>query len=56
MAKIIRVCIGIFTTAFRNKKIQKPFSYVLNIDTDNSQKWVLFNIVSGQITSDALWK
>ena len=30
--------------------------YVVNLEMDNSLKWVLFNIVSGQITSDALWK
>ena len=23
---------------------------------DNSLKWILFNIVSGRITSDAVWK
>ena len=32
------------------------FSYVVNLEMDNSLKWVLFNKVSGQITSDALWK
>ena len=30
--------------------------YVENLEMGNSLKWVLFNIVSGQITSDALWK
>ena len=30
--------------------------YVENLDMDNSVKWVPLNIVSGQITSDALWK
>ena len=30
--------------------------YVVNLEMDNSTKWVLFFIVSGQITSDALWK
>ena len=29
---------------------------VENLEMGNSLKWVLFNIVSGQITSDALWK
>lgn len=29
-------------------------SYVTNLKMDNSLKWVLFNIESGQITSDAL--
>ena len=32
------------------------FFYVVNLEMDNSLKWVLFNNVSGQITSDALWK
>ena len=31
------------------------FSYVVNLEMDNSLKWVLFNIVSCQITSDTLW-
>ena len=30
--------------------------YVVNLEMNNSLKWVLFNVVSGQITSDALWK
>ena len=30
--------------------------YVENLEMGNSLKWVLFNTVSGQITSDALWK
>ena len=30
--------------------------FVENLGMDNSLKWVPFNIVSGQITSDALWK
>ena len=30
--------------------------YVENLDMDNSVKWVPLNIVSGQITSNALWK
>ena len=30
--------------------------YVINLEMDNSQKWVLFNIVSGQTASDTLWK
>ena len=29
---------------------------VINLEMDNSLKWVLYNIVTGQITSDALWK
>ena len=32
------------------------FSYVVNLEMDNSLKWALFNKVSGQVTSDALWK
>ena len=32
------------------------FFYVVNLEMDNSLKWVLFNKVSGQITSNALWK
>ena len=34
----------------------KHFSYVENLEMDNLLKWVLFNVVSGQITSDGLWK
>ena len=30
--------------------------YEVNVEVNNSPKWVLFNIVSGQIASDALWK
>ena len=30
--------------------------HVVNLEMDNSLKWVLFNMVSGQITSDAVWK
>ena len=30
--------------------------YVENLEIDNSLKWVLFNVVSGQITGNALWK
>ena len=41
---------AIFTTALRNKK------YVVNLEMDNSLKWVLFNIINGLIASDALWK
>ena len=30
---------------------------VVNLERNNSLKWLLFNIVSGgQVTSDALWK
>ena len=30
--------------------------YVENLEMDNSIKWVPFHSVSGQITSDVLWK
>ena len=30
------------------------YSKVVNLQMDNLLKWVLFNIVSGQITSNAL--
>ena len=30
--------------------------YVENFEIDNSLKWVTFHVVSGQITSNALWK
>ena len=30
--------------------------YVENLERDNSLKRVSFNVVSGQITSDTLWK
>ena len=30
--------------------------HVVNLEVDNSLKWVLFNMVSGHTTSDALWK
>ena len=30
--------------------------YAVNLEMDNSPKLVLFNIVSGQIVSNALWK
>ena len=32
------------------------FSYIVNLEMDNSLEWVPFNIVSGKITSDTLWK
>ena len=35
---------------------QALIMYVVNLEINNSPKWVLFNIVIGQITSDALWK
>ena len=30
--------------------------YLVDLEMDNSLKRILFNIVSGQITSTALWK
>ena len=30
--------------------------YVVNLEMDNSPEWVLFNIINGQMISDALWK
>ena len=30
--------------------------YVVHLQMDNSLNWVISIIVSGQITSDALWK
>ena len=38
---------GIFT---------RSLSSLVNLERDKSLKWILFNIVSGQVTSDALWK
>ena len=42
----------IFTTALRNIR-EKGFSLRSTPRNDNSIKWVLFNIVNGQIASDA---
>ena len=33
-----------------------PFTTLINLEMDNSLNWVLFNVVSGQITRDARWK
>ena len=30
--------------------------YIENLEIDNSLKWVPFNVIGGQITSNALWK
>ena len=30
--------------------------YVENLEIDNSRKWVPFDVVSYQITSNAFWK
>ena len=37
-------------------KLRSPLMYVKNLEMNNSLKWALFIIVSGQITSDAMWK
>lgn len=37
-------------------KLRSPLMYVINLEMNNSLKWALFIIVSGQITSDAMWK
>ena len=89
--KIIRICMGIFTTTLMIKKISQILikiphlastvhfllserllcwkelilascplraflMYIVNLEMDDLLKWVLFNIVSSQITSNALWK
>ena len=38
-----------------NGRVSLPM-YAVNLEMDNSPNWVLANIVSGQIASDALWK
>ena len=30
------------------------FPYAVNLEMDNSLKWILFNIVSGKITSEQM--
>ena len=52
------VCMGIFKTALRDKKICQILTKdtVENLEIDKSPKWVPFNVVSGQITSNAPWK
>ena len=51
---------GDFELGFFASRIRRcaalGFFYVVNLEMDNSLKWVLFNKVSGQITSNALWK
>ena len=49
---------GIFKTALRDKKICQILTKVTveNLEIDKSPKWVPFNVVSGQITSNAPWK
>lgn len=51
--EIITVSMGIFTTALMNKKEKLLLCKFRN---SNSLKWALFNIVSGQVASDKLWK
>ena len=42
---------------WKNLNVVRAFlMYVENLEMDNSLKWVLFIKVSGQITSDTLWK
>ena len=38
------------------KLLSRFLLHVVNLEVDNSLKWVLFNMVSGQIASDELWK
>ena len=38
------------------KLLSRFLLHVVNLEVDNSLKWVLFNMVSGHTTSDALWK
>ena len=38
-----------------NGRVSLPM-YAVNLEMDNSPNWVLANIVSGQIASDAQWK
>ena len=49
---------GIFKTALRDKKIFQILTKdtVENLEIDKSPKWVPFNVVSDQITSNAPWK
>ena len=37
-------------------ELRSPLMYVINLEMNNSLKWAIFIIVSGQITSDAIWK
>ena len=47
-------------TAVQNQGFQHKrrtfLKYVVNLEMDNSLKWVFFNTVSGKTRSDALWK
>ena len=40
----------------RTQAAQAFLVYIENLEIDNSLKWITFNIVSGQITRNALWK
>lgn len=63
----IRVCLGIFTTALWNEKLKSNFHgkiprltftmpcYIIKLKINYSRKWVLSNLVGGQITSNAMW-
>ena len=45
------------TPVFLEQLSHKAFlTYVENLEMNNSLKWALFIKVSGQITSDTLWK
>ena len=52
--------LGFFTSRIVRSEMECTalgFSYVVeNLVIDNSLKWVPFNVVSGQITSNVLWK
>lgn len=63
----IRVSLGIFTTALWNEKLKSnshekiphlTFTmpcYIIKLKMNYSRKWVLSNLVGGQITSNAMW-
>ena len=63
----IRVCLGIFTTALWNEKLKSNFHgkiprltftmpcYIIKLKINYSRKWVLSNLVGGQVTSNAMW-
>ena len=40
----------------KTQAAQAFLMYLENLEVDNSLKWVTFNVVSGQITSNAPWK
>ena len=47
---------GHFELGFSASRLGRPEMECAAFGLDNSLKWILFNIVSGQITSDTLWK